>query len=205
MQHFTLASKQEARCPVFLNGVIHEEFSDDGYDRPMHYAWHYATGGAPTADLPPELWLITKDRAYDFDFHTSFGGHVVSGDFLSLMRSTDTGRWQAARLHPVSTTGRRIARKDYFFVKFPPAELLKVEDVVDLENSKIDFRRDGQIKKVWELRFSRPPERDLFLLDCIPLLGLAFCSKRFADGAQEFGPKGVDFVALPDIGTVQSA
>ncbi|MFG2632023.1 Imm43 family immunity protein [Streptomyces sp. NPDC048473] len=203
--YFALAYKKEARCPVFLNGMIHEAFSDNGYDRSMQYTWHYAMGHAPLADLPPELWLIAKDRAYDFDFHTSFDGHVVSGDFLSLMQSTDTGSWQAARLHAVSTKGKRISVKDYFFVKFPRAELLKVEDVVDLERSKIDYRRDGQIKKVWELRFRKSPERDLFFLDCISLLGVAFCSERFTEGAKRFRPRGVEFVELPEIGAIHSA
>ncbi|MFE3502465.1 Imm43 family immunity protein [Kitasatospora sp. NPDC059160] len=203
--HFALAYQDEARCPAFLNGLIHEEFSDDGHDRPMQYAWHYATGDSPLADLPAELWLITKDRAYDFDFHTQFDGHVVSGEFLALMRATDTGGWQAAKLNVVSSKGRRIPAKDYYFVKFPRTELLKVEDVVDLAGSRIDFRRDGQIKKVWELRFGTPPERDLFLFDSIPLLGVAFCSERFAEAARRFGPRGVTFVELPDIGTVQSA
>ncbi|MER7767108.1 DUF1629 domain-containing protein [Kitasatospora sp. NPDC096140] len=203
--HFALAYKEEARCPVFLNGVIHEEFSDDGYDKPMQYAWHYAVGHAPPADLPPELWLITKGRAYDFDFHTAFGGHVVSGDFLSLMQSTDTGNWQAAKLHTVSTKGDPRSAKDYFFVKFPRAELLKVEDVVDLERSKIDFRPDGQIKKVWELRFRKSPERDLFFIDCVALLGIAFCSERFAETARQFGARGVEFVELPEIGRIQGA
>ncbi|WP_280716397.1 DUF1629 domain-containing protein [Kitasatospora sp. MAP5-34] len=185
--------------------MIHEEFSDDGYDRPMQYDWHYAPGNAPLADLPPELWLIAKNRAYDFDFHSSFGGQVVSGEFLSLMRSTETGSWQAAKLHAVSTKGRRISAKDYFFVKFPRAELLKAEEVVDLERSRIDFRKDGQIKKVWELRFRKPVERDLFFVDCPSLLDIAFCSERFADAARRFGPRGIEFVGLPDVGAVQGA
>ncbi|WP_331750546.1 MULTISPECIES: hypothetical protein [unclassified Streptomyces] len=90
----------------------------------------------------------------------------------------------------MSTKGKRISVKDYFFVKFPRAELLKVEDVVDLERSKIDYRRDGQFKKVWELRFRKSPERDLFFLDCISLLGVAFCSERFTEGAKRFRPRG---------------
>jgi hypothetical protein len=198
--HFALAQQEQARCPIFLNGLIHEEFTEDGFDRPMRYDWHYPVGTAALADLPAELWLISKNRAYDFDFRSQFGGHIVSADFLELMRYMETGGWQAAKLHAVSTKGRRISAKDYYFVKFPRAELLRTEEVVDFDGSRIDYRRDGQIKKVWELRFKRPPQRDLFLLDCIPLLDVVFCSARFAEAAGRLGPKGVDFVELPALG-----
>ncbi|MFJ9611394.1 Imm43 family immunity protein [Kitasatospora sp. NPDC101176] len=205
-QYFALAYRGEARCPVFLNGVLHEEFAEGAFDRPMTYGWqHDAPGEGPPDDLPAELWLVTKDRSYGFDFHTAFGGHVVSAGFLELLRAGDTGDWQVSRLQVVSAKGRPIPAKEYSFVRFPRSALLSTERLVDPERSRIDLRRDGQVKKVWELRFAESPERDFFLLDSVALSGVAFCSRRFAEAAERLGPKGVEFVPLPGIGSLQSA
>jgi hypothetical protein len=205
MQYFALGLRRQARCPEFVNGMLHEEFSPGGADRPMDQPWHFARAGSVLAPLPPELWLITKDRAYDFGLRSAFGGQIVSAELFALMQRSAVGRPQVARLHTVSAKGLPVPGREYVFVKYPRSDLLPTEELVDFDRSRIDRRRGGDLKKVWELAFRRPPERDLFLVDSIALLGVVFCSERFAEAARELDVKGVEFVPLPEIGTLQGA
>jgi hypothetical protein len=104
-------------CPVFMNGQLHETFSARGADLDMNYPWHAAPSGQPLADLPAELWLITKDKDYSFDYRQAFNGYLVSGELLKELDTNDG--WQSAPVQVVSRTKATVTEVEYHFIRAP--------------------------------------------------------------------------------------
>lgn len=201
--YFALGYKKGPGCPIFIDGLLHENFADSLQEKSMTQPWHYATGNAALAPLPPELWLVVKDKKISFDIKSSFDGHIVSAGFLALMREFDVNEWQASKLNIVSRKGEKISEKDYFFMK--QAKASKLNGAIDTAKSKIDFRKDGDIKKIWELVLTDIPKPNLFSINSIALLDVLFCSEAFSEASKRLKFNGVEFVELNKVGTLEIA
>ena len=78
-KYFVLSAKEEKFCPKALNeGILHTEFdnrnpfapldSDSGDWRKYNYQ---------EAELPGQLWFVTRDKRYDFDYRWDSGGFIL--------------------------------------------------------------------------------------------------------------------------------
>lgn len=128
---FFLHETKAPGCPVFMNGQLHENFSARGADQDMKYPWFAAPDGQQLADLPSELWLITKDRGYTFDFRQAFNGYLVSRELLAELKLHDG--WQSAPVHVVDRARKPTTDVEYHFIRAPrhytPAEGIPPEEL----------------------------------------------------------------------------
>jgi len=188
-------------CPVFINGLLHEKFISNGADVEMNYTWHWADDGEALASLPDELWLITKDRGYSFDFRHAFGGYIVSAKLLSLMDEHGSKNWERSSLCIVNKKKEFISKVDYFFVRASEKSVLS--NVVDLSKSKVELRKDGAIKSLKSLSLIDRIGEEIFLVNELALLGKVFCSSNFETMFRKDAWQGVDLLPEEKIGAVK--
>ncbi|MEY9974756.1 hypothetical protein ABH966_005173 [Lysinibacillus sp. RC46] len=72
----------------------------------------------------------------------------------------------------------------------------RLEDVIDMEKSNIEFyRKDGRIKKIWDLQLKESNTLpDVFLINNTNLSSILFCSEEFKKEAEKLKLKGITFV-----------
>lgn len=202
--YYTLAFKKNKNCPTFIDGVIHESFEPDLYDEPMEQDWHDAGPDETLASLPGKLVLITKDKRYDFDFCTAFEGHIVSESFLAALKTLRSTRWEIAELAIVNPKGISVASRPYFFIRQRREDRASPE-VIDREQSNIQFRKTGEIKSIASLAIKGDVDVDIFSIDEISLLGFVFLSEHAANVLKELNPVGVEIVDTGKIGAIERA
>lgn len=201
---YTLAIKTEKSSPVYLDGVLTESFSARTYNEGMSGDWYYAEPGETLAALPSKLVFITKDKGYDFDFRTKFGGHIVSERFLSYFKSIKTSKWEIAELTIVNPKGDQVCLKKYHFIRQVMQEKESV-DIINLERSAINYRNNGDIKNILSLAIREEVKLDFFSVFEISLLGYTFLSSNAAEAIQKEDWKGFELVSTDKIGTVRHA
>lgn len=175
--YFFFRELKNTGCPVFINGLIHEEFHAKGADMEMNYNWYWVDSGQKLANLPNELWLISKDRLYSFDFRQAFNGYIVSERLLSLMDDFEVKNWEKCKLNIVNKKKEKISKINYFFLRKPKNKLSK--DLIDIDLSKIDWRKNGEKRSIQNLKLINEIEDDIFLIDDLALSGTIFCSEIF--------------------------
>ncbi|AJY38632.1 immunity 24 family protein [Burkholderia humptydooensis] len=189
--HFFFHEVKDTSCPVFINGLVHDKFMSNGADVEMNYAWHWVDKGE-LAPLPEELWLITKDRSYSFDFRRAFNGYIISNRLLSLMDKYGTAGWDRAVLHVVNKKEEPISKLDYYFLRISDGRVLS--DVIDLSESNVEFRRNGDIKTISHLVLSDEIDAEIFMVNDLALLGVLFCSAYFKLEFDKNVWKGVELI-----------
>jgi hypothetical protein len=146
-------------CPVFLNGQLHDVFKPRGADMEMDYSW-------PATDL----WLITKDRGYTFDFRKAFGGYLVSRALLDVFDDVVVDGWERAPVKVVDGSKRTVSDVEYHFL------------------------RDSRDVHVAELTDST--ESPLFVVDKPSIAHAVFCAEKLADRLRE--RKWAGFAVRPE-------
>lgn len=202
--YYILSYKKDKNCPSFIDGVIHESFEVGIYDEPMEQDWHYAEPGEKLAKLPEKLTLVTKDKCYEFDFSTSFGGHIVSERFLSALNGFAKTRWEVSKLSIVDPKGVEMKNNSYFFIR-QRREDRETSDVIDFDRSSIQFRKGGEIKNVSSLAIKEGLGLDFFSINETSLLGFVFLSEQAFNELKNLHLKGVDVVSAEQIGLVKRA
>lgn len=185
-------------CPVFIDGMIHERFSAKGADTEMDYPWHWAGPDERLTPLPDELWLITKDRKYSFDFRSAFNGYIVSAALLRAFDSVAGGGWDRAPLRVVNKKQEPISQLEYFFLR--GNRDLIAANAIDLEASRIVRRKDGEIKQIQSLRLAPDIDKPFFVLDEIAALGVVFCSDVLAKALAQQPLNGVELLPESSFG-----
>lgn len=202
--YYTLSYKKDKNCPSFIDGVIHESFEVGIYDEPMEQDWHYAEPGEKLAKLPEALTLVTKDRCYEFDFNTSFGGHIVSERFLLLLNEFTKNRWELSKLSIVDPKGVSMKSTPYFFIR-QLREDRETSGVIDLDRSDIQYRKGGEIKSINSLTIKSDVGLDFFSINETCLLGFVFLSEYAVNELKNLHLKGVDIVDTGKIGLIKRA
>lgn len=188
-------------CPVFIDGMIHERFSASGADTDMDYPWHWVGPDEQLAPLPDELWLIVKDRKYSFDFRAAFNGYIVSAALLRAFDAAGGGRWERARLNVVNKKQEPISDVEYFFLRENKSTV--AVNAIDLEASKIVFRKNGEIKQVQSLRLVPGINQPVFVLDEIAVSGGVFCAESLALTLMKQPLAGVELLPESEFGVAK--
>lgn len=201
---YTLALKSEKGCPVFIDGILKESFYPGIYNESMSGTWYYAEPGEQLASLPENLVLITKDKDYNFDFRTGLDGHFVSEHFLKVLKELKISNWEFSSLDIVNPKGEKATQKKYYYMRQVMQEQKK-QNVIDTERSKINFRKNGEIKNITSLAIKETVALDIFEIFEISLLGYIFISSRAAKKFEQENFKGFEIVGTEEIGSVECA
>ncbi|MEK4424979.1 Imm43 family immunity protein [Solibacillus sp. FSL K6-1523] len=197
MKYFMLVN-DEATSPIYLDGVLHENFTEKKYDEGMSYKWNRPF--IEQIDFPKELWLITRSKV-QFDYYENFFGHVVSEKFLSLMNQVDVLEdFIIANLQVVSTKGKPKVKDLFYFFK-----CIKRHSLVDYDKSAYLTREVPNNAKVkvggsfvdkYTKLVLRETDLDLFQLSDLKLSRYLFCSERFKSLCEKDDLKGVQYIDL---------
>ena len=142
--------------------------------------------------------VVSKDRNYNFDLRWKRDGFFVSIEFLNLLNKFGIGNFHYTKLHMVNKHKESITSKEYFYVRF----YNRLEDVIDMEKSKIDFyKQNGLMKKIWDLQLKNANVLpDVFLLNNTKLLSILMCSEKLKKEAEKLNLKGIIFVPSNEAG-----
>ncbi|MCD5995953.1 hypothetical protein KDX38_20610 [Pseudomonas sp. CDFA 602] len=201
---YTLAYKPDKGCPAFIDGILKESFYPGIYDEGMSGSWYYAEPGVLLTALPKRLILITKDKGYDFDFRTALSGHIVSESFLKIFNEIKTSTWEVATLDIVNPKGEKVTDKQYYYIRQVMQEQEKPH-IIDIEQSNINFRKNGEIKNIISLTIKEEVSLDFFKIFEISLLGYTFVSSRLADVLKNENLKGFELVSTEQVGAIKRA
>ncbi|MBG9456452.1 hypothetical protein ABE61_21160 [Lysinibacillus sphaericus] len=190
---YAIFKKEGIFCPTYLEGIMHTEFFEkDPFEARDSDAGEWRNSRNIVTELPEEIWFVSKDIKYDFDLRCEDGGFFVSLEFLNLLQKFGINNFQYTKVYMVNKHKESISSKDYFYVRF----FDKLEDVIDMEKSNIEFyRQNGRIKKIWDLQLKGTitfPE--VFLINNIRLYSVMFCSEEFKKEAEKLRLKGITFV-----------
>lgn len=202
--YYTFAFKNDKHCPAFIDGVIHDSFYPGAYDDGMQSDWHYGDPDQPLARLPEKLVLVTKDKPYELDFRSAFQGYVVSERFLKAFKTMRTGNWEVSELEIVTPKGLKVSQHKYFFMRQQNADK-NPEDVIDKENSKIEFRKNGDIKHIASLIMRDVLDLDCFSINDFALFGCIFLSAQAANIFTSMDLKGLEIVGTEQLGIINRA
>ncbi|MFJ7979110.1 Imm43 family immunity protein [Lysinibacillus xylanilyticus] len=190
---FAIFKKEGIFCPNLLEGIMHTEFFEkDPFEPRESDDGEWRTTKNIMTELPEEIWFVSKDRRYDFDLRWQDGGFFVSLEFLNLLKKFGIDNFQYTNLYMVNKHKESISSKEYFFVRFYD----KLEDVIDMEKSNIEFyKQNGRIKKIWDLQLeSSTILPEVFQINNIRLFRVMFCSEEFKKEAEKLKLKGIAFV-----------
>ncbi|MFY0519807.1 Imm43 family immunity protein [Lysinibacillus sp. UGB7] len=190
---YGIFKKKEKFCPTLLDGILHTEFFEkDPFEARESDAGKWRTTKNIKTELPKELWFVSKDSSYAFDFRRDSQGFFISSEFLNLLLKFGINNFQYTKLYMVNRHKESISSKEYYYVRFYD----RLEDLIDMEKSCIEFyKQDGRIKKIWDLQLKKSNTLpDVFLLNNTRLLSILFCSEEFKKEAEKLKLKGITFV-----------
>lgn len=199
--YFFFHELKQPGCPAFIDGMLHEKFSAKGADTDMDYRWHWVEPGERLEPLPEELWLITKDRKYNFDFRCAFNGYIVSAMLLRELDAAGCGSWERASLRVVSRKKEPISDVEYFFLRGNKG--LFAADAIDVGASGIVRRKNGEIKQIRSLKLAPNINAPVFILDEVAALGVMFCGESLASELRKLPLSGVELLPESAFGTAR--
>ncbi|MDN3575946.1 Imm43 family immunity protein [Chitinimonas viridis] len=201
--YYVFERKEGVGRPVFINGMLHEKFIEGGANVAMEYDWNFAAPPDLPAKLPEKLVLISKDKKYAFDLASDFNGQIISARLLSLMMPFGLEDWEISSLTVVNQKGVSIVDQDYFFIRLPITKLQK--DIVDIEKSKLDVRKNGEIKKIWDLAIQSRSLPNIFMSNEISLINVIFIGSEVAEKLQTVRLHGFNIVPASQAGVIKPA
>ncbi|MFJ5789237.1 Imm43 family immunity protein [Lysinibacillus sp. NPDC093197] len=197
MKYFMLVNDRDI-SPIYLDGVLHESFSEDKYAEGMNYEWNRPF--FEQVEFPKDLCLITRSKI-QFDYYENFFGHIMSGKFLSSMEQVNALQdYVIANLEVVSTKGKPKVNGLFFFIK-----CIRRQSLVDYESSKFLTREvpsnaklkvGGNFVDKYINLVLKDTDCDVFQLNDLKLGRYLFCSQRFKSLCEEDGIKGIQFIDL---------
>ncbi|MGE8035583.1 Imm43 family immunity protein [Lysinibacillus sp. NPDC093692] len=142
---YAIFKKEGIFCPTYLEGIMHTEFFEkDPFEARDSDDGEWRSSRNIVTELPEEIWFVSKDIKYDFDLRCEVGGFFVSLEFLNLLQKFGINNFQYTKVYMVNKHKESISSKEYFYVRF----FDKLEDVIDMEKSNIEFyRQNGRFKK----------------------------------------------------------
>ncbi|OXS73017.1 hypothetical protein B1B04_13715 [Lysinibacillus sp. KCTC 33748] len=190
---YAIFKKEGIFCPTYLEGIMHTEFFEkDPFEARDSDDGEWRSSRNIVTELPEEIWFVSKDIKYDFDLRCEVGEFFVSLEFLNLLQKFGINNFQYTKVYMVNKHKESISSKEYFYVRF----FDKLEDVIDMEKSNIEFyRQNGRFKKIWDLQLKGTITfPDVFLINNIRLYSMMFCSEEFKKEAEKLKLKGITFV-----------
>lgn len=189
--------------PIFLKGVLHEQFNESMYKKGMTYSWNRPFFNKD--DFPKELWLITVSKI-EFDYYKDFLGHIVEENFLNLIKESNSLQdYVIAKLNIVDTKGRPKVKKKYYFIKYFNGASLVDYDRSEFISREVPknkiFKSEGVFVEKYQKIVFNHSDLDLFCLKDINLSSYIFCSETFMQKCimQKF--KGFNFIEIDEVAT----
>lgn len=162
---FAIFAKKDKFCPTFLEGILHTKFfEEEPFRGRSSDSGDWRVSRNTKTKLPKELWFVTKDRKYNFDYRWDSGGYILSVEFLNLLQDFGVHNYLHTKIHLVNKHKENIALKEYYYVKF----YNQLKDVIiDMEKSKIEYDEEGEyIKKISDLQLKNTVTlSDVFFID----------------------------------------
>lgn len=197
MKYFMLVNDRDT-SPIYLDGVLHESFTEEKYIEGMNYEWNRPF--IEQMAFPKDLWLITRSKV-QFDYYENFFGHILSEKFLSVMKEGNALQdYVIANLEIVSTKGRPKVKDVFFFMK-----CINRQSLVDYEKSAFLTREvpsnaklkvGGSFVDRYINLVLKDTDCDLFQLNDLKLGRYLFCSERFKSLCEKDDLKGIQFMDL---------
>lgn len=196
--YFGIFEKAGKYAPIGLSeGILHSELNPKDPFIPLNSDsgdWRKLINSK--VELPKELWFITKDKHYSFDLRHDSGGFFISNNLLQLFDKLNTTNFTSTKLHILNKQLQSVSDKQYQYVKF-----YGYEDMIDYENSKIDFDKNGVVKKIWTLKLKDSEiKNDIFMINSWIFNRRLFCSDKFKEVALQYGVEGLQFISADDAG-----
>lgn len=118
--HLIIPEFGKPGIPTIINGVLTEKFDPKNPLPPMAgYSWTKTRD--PNRVYPSELWLVTKERRFSFDYMQFWDGYIVSKKFKRLLDAHPHPEYKEVRLQVIGWKGKPVTNKDYYFIDIPLA------------------------------------------------------------------------------------
>lgn len=132
MSYFVLKNNFKKRgVPPVINAVLAECFNIKHPMPPMSgYSWTCID--KEKRIYPNELYLVSKDRFYNFDYVGFWDGYIISENFKNLLDVYSNFSYKEISLHVIGWKGNVITDKKYFFIEIPNIEWV---DAIDYDKS----------------------------------------------------------------------
>lgn len=142
---FCLWPQPQKGVPVFLDGVLSEQFD---MDNPMaEHAYEWASiRGKKRIEFPDFLRLICREKLLLFDYHPFGSGFIVSKSFLAVLENHVEK--ENVPLKICSSSGHEITDKAYFYLRF-----LEKTNFINYSESKFHVKKDANADLVRKAGF----------------------------------------------------
>jgi hypothetical protein len=203
--NFFFSKIVERGSPVFLNGLLHEKYDKSLVDVGPNYGWYWAEPGKRLDKLPETLTLITKDPLINFDIRSGEQANdfYVSSDLLAAIQEVTKLDCSIARLSVVGRDGCRRSERDYSYIRLAARHRLS-RDSIDFDKSIIEYRKQGEIKRISSLTLKDSICDHLFMIDEIKIFGHLFISEHLANVLGKRKWCGFSLFASQEIGAHKS-
>jgi hypothetical protein len=176
MDYFAIFEKKGRCAPLSLcEGILHSELNRKSPFEPLKSdsgEWRNAMN--KRVELPNMLWFVTEDKCYTFDIRWDSGGFFISELMLNLFQKYKTIDYVKTKITILNKKLESVTDKNYYYVKF-----YNYTDVIDYSKSKIEFRKQGDLKKPWELILNTEISYDVFMIDITFFYNRLFCNNNF--------------------------
>lgn len=184
--------------PIFLEAILKEEFDNNDPMGPKDYEWARIKG-KKYVEYPDKLWLVCKEKLLLFDYYPFMNGFIVSDLFLmSIKEFIDIHDFQQVPLNVISSNGKNITDKSYFFIRF--VERIKF---IDYEKSIYILEKDANLDFVKKMGFGikkfekmeiNTTEKQVFIPDDTTFSSYIFCSELVKEEMIKKRLYGFDFI-----------
>lgn len=200
-KYLYFSRRSERGSPSFVSGLLHETFAPEKADLPPNYDWYWAEPGTTLGALPSSLVLIVKDPLIDFDIRSGqqASDFYITNDLLAELRKVVEIEGEFASLDIVGKDGVSRAERGYSYIRLANKFRLS-GDIVDLQSSKIDLRRSGEIKKIHSLALKSSMSRDLFMINEMSIFRHLFVSDVIASSLSSKAWCGFALKPIEEIG-----
>jgi len=198
--------------PATLNAVLAERFDAANPMPPMSgYSWTKSKD--LDIEFPSDLFLISKDCYYDFNYIGFWKGFVVSEQFKAFIDKYLL-EYKKVNLITLNHEGKDISNKKYYFVYIPMKNRVDIIDyrssefVLDYSILKLrglseeDVKKDnnyfGNIKEYKRLIMKNTGNPDVFQVKDLIVQDLV-CSPKFKDDIIQHKVSNLVFIDTHDM------
>jgi len=135
MNHYLLKNDyNKAGVPATLNAVLAENFNEkDPMPAMAGYSWTKTRD--PNREYPKDLFLISKDKSYKFDYIKFWEGYVISKKFKEKIDKFNLS-YKSVNLDVIGWKNNKITEEEYFFIDVPSSNSI---DCIDYESSSFEL------------------------------------------------------------------
>ena len=203
---------KEHGAPALLNAVLAEKFD---INNPMPSMTGYSWTKSKDLDIefPDELFLITKDKFYDFNYNIFWKGFVISEQFKVFI-DRYLLEYKKVNLKVINHKGKEISNKKYYFIYIPmknridninyaSSEFTLDDSILKLRGlSEEEIKKDnnyfGNIKEYKSLVINNTNKFEIFQVKDLIVQDL-ICSSKFKEDLYNHEVSKIVFIDTSDM------